>query len=115
VFTVARRRAVDWARHRDRQPRVVELGGLDPADPVALSSSLVDEADERRAALAMLRELTVDQREVLALRVIVGMSVAETAAVVGKSEGAVRVLSHRALRTLAGRLAAEQQTTGAPA
>jgi RNA polymerase sigma-70 factor (ECF subfamily) len=115
VFTIARRRAVDWARGRARQPQVVHLGEVDLVDPVATSSLLVDQADAQRAALGLMQELTDDQREVLALRVIVGMTVTETAAVVGKSDGAVRVLSHRALRSLAERLEAEKQARGAPA
>jgi DNA-directed RNA polymerase specialized sigma24 family protein len=40
---------------------------------------------------------------VLALRVIGGLTVPETAELLGKSEGAVRVLSHRGLRNLAER------------
>ena len=40
----------------------------------------------------------------VALRVIGGLSVPDTAAVVGKSDGAVRVLAHRGLRQLAEQL-----------
>ena len=68
----------------------------------------MDAAAALAAALTLLRQLTVDQREVVALRVIVGMTVGETAAVVGKTDGAVRVLCHRALRTLADRLNAAE-------
>jgi RNA polymerase sigma-70 factor (ECF subfamily) len=46
----------------------------------------------------------------VALRVIVGLEVAEVAAVVGKSSGAVRVAVHRGLRRLA-RLLEEQDVT----
>ena len=96
VFTIARRRAIDWGRRRTRQPKVSPLAGLEVAD-VRSTRSERDDLDE---ALAMLRGLTADQREVLALRVIVGMSVRETAEVVHKSEGAVRVLCHRGLQVL---------------
>jgi RNA polymerase sigma-70 factor (ECF subfamily) len=44
--------------------------------------------------------LTVAQRDVLVLRVLVGLSVAETAQVVGRSPGAVRVLQRRAVLAL---------------
>jgi RNA polymerase sigma-70 factor, ECF subfamily len=101
VFTIARRRAIDWARRRRRQPQTDALDGVDVADESSSAASLVAAAAALAAALTLLRQLTVDQREVVALRVIVGMSVGETAAVVGKTEGAVRVLCHRALRTLA--------------
>ena len=96
VFTIARRRAIDWGRRRQRRPTHLDLDGVDLVDVSGGGSVATDTA----AALAMMRRLTPEQREVLALRVIVGMSVAETAAVVHRSEGAVRVLCHRGLRTL---------------
>jgi RNA polymerase sigma-70 factor (ECF subfamily) len=115
VFTIARRRSVDWGRHRERQPLISALDGIDIADPATLSSALVDRTTAVEAALGLLQRLTPDQREVVALRVITGMSVPETAAVVNKSAGAVRVLCHRGLRALAQQLAAEQVTDGVTA
>jgi RNA polymerase sigma-70 factor, ECF subfamily len=108
VFTIARRRAIDWGRHRQRQPRVTDLDGVEVADRARASSPETDTA----AALAMLRTLTREQRETLALRIIVGMSVRETAAVVHRTEGAVRILCHRGLRTLARQLDADRLTDG---
>jgi RNA polymerase sigma-70 factor (ECF subfamily) len=101
AFTIARRRAIDWGRHRQRQPRVTALDGVDVAGHAAVSSPESDTA----AALAMLAELTPEQREVLALRIIVGLSVRQTAAVVQRTEGAVRILCHRGLRALACQVA----------
>ena len=72
---------------------------IDPAGPNDPSEE-VSEATAIEAAIALLRRLTPDRAEVVALRVIAGLTVAETAAVVEKSEGAVRVLCHRALRAL---------------
>ena len=115
VFTVARRRAIDWARRRARQPRLAAAAGVDVVDPAATSSVLVDTETALASTLALLQQLTPDQREVVALRVIVGMTVSETAAVVNKSEGAVRVLSHRGLRLLADRLVAEPRAEGVTA
>jgi len=112
VFTTARRRAIDWARRRNRELRFAPLGGFDVADPVATSSSLVDADAELAAALTLLGRLTPDQREVVTLRVIVGLTVGETATIVHKSDGAVRVLCHRALRTLAQHLDADEMARG---
>jgi RNA polymerase sigma-70 factor, ECF subfamily len=112
VFTIARRRAIDWVRRRQRQPMTAAFDeGVDVLD-VSDLESWVHHEDGAAAALAMLRELTAEQREVLALRIIVGMSVRETAAVVHRSEGAVRILCHRGLRTLARQLAADRQAKG---
>jgi RNA polymerase sigma-70 factor (ECF subfamily) len=108
VYTIARRRSIDWARHRQRQPSVNPMDGVDPCDPATNEAVWVDATSAREAALALLRRLRPDQREVVALRVVVGMTVAETARIVNKSEGAVRVLCHRGLRTLAQHVDAEQ-------
>jgi RNA polymerase sigma-70 factor (ECF subfamily) len=64
------------------------------------------EAHSTRAALALLAELPPDQAEVVVLRVVGGLEVAEVARIVGKRPGAVRVLAHRGLRRLAERVEA---------
>jgi RNA polymerase sigma-70 factor (ECF subfamily) len=50
----------------------------------------------------LLHRLTPRQREVLVLRIAVGLSAEETAQVVGSTPGAVRVTQHRALNRLRG-------------
>jgi len=107
VFTVARHRAMDWRRQAARRPGLslpVELLAERPApdDP----AEAVLEAQSTRAALALLAELPADQAEVVALRVLGGLGVAEVARITGKRPGAVRVLAHRGLRRLARRLEA---------
>jgi len=107
VFTVARHRAIDWRRQAVRRPTrsvPAELLAERPApdDPVAE----VLEAQSTRAALALLAELPADQAEVVALRVLGGLEVAEVARIVGKRPGTVRVLAHRGLRRLARRVEA---------
>jgi len=57
-----------------------------------------DVAEQVRAALS---ELKGEQAEVLYLRFIQHLNVAETGAVMGKSEGAVKALQYRALKSLA--------------
>jgi RNA polymerase sigma-70 factor, ECF subfamily len=51
-------------------------------------------------AAEALRALPVGQRDVLLLRTLDGMSVEETALVLGVSRGAVRVAHHRAVRRM---------------
>ncbi len=48
----------------------------------------------------LLQILPEKQREILILRVVVGMSAEETAEAVGSTAGAVRVAQHRALARL---------------
>jgi RNA polymerase sigma-70 factor, ECF subfamily len=81
--------------------------GRNRTQPVAELSVVAVEADgpehhalaaERSAALgALLAHLTPRQREVLVLRVAIGLSAEEAAQAVGSTAGAVRVTQHRAL------------------
>jgi RNA polymerase sigma-70 factor (ECF subfamily) len=100
LFTVARRRLVDYWRVTGR--RVNEVS--DEAEPVAIdgdpSARVVGDA-----AIAELTEgLSDEQREVITLRVVGGLSVDEVAAIIDKTPGAVRVIQHRAIRKAAARL-----------
>ena len=51
--------------------------------------------------LACIRQLGSEQQECISLRFLQGLSVAETAAVMGKRDGAIKALQHRAVRRLA--------------
>jgi RNA polymerase sigma-70 factor, ECF subfamily len=105
VFTVARHRAIDWHRQAARRPTSsvpAELLAEQPAPDDPVLQML--EGQSTRAALALLAELPPDQAEVVALRVLGGLEVAEVARIVGKRPGAVRVLAHRGLRRLARRV-----------
>jgi RNA polymerase sigma-70 factor (ECF subfamily) len=53
------------------------------------------------ALLAAVKRLIPQQQECLVLRFLQGLSVAETAKVMGKNEGAIKTLQYRAVRTLA--------------
>jgi RNA polymerase sigma-70 factor (ECF subfamily) len=55
----------------------------------------------RTALLQCVGRLGDDQRECIVLRFLQGMSVAETAKVMDRNEGAVKALQHRAVRRLA--------------
>ena len=109
LFTIAHRRVADHFRRRSRR-REVELdetvhptdrGGLPGSLPAVAGPEEAVLAAERRAEVAgAFRRLRADQQEVLALRVLGGLSAVQVAEVLGKSEGAVRVAQHRALRSL---------------
>jgi RNA polymerase sigma-70 factor (ECF subfamily) len=98
LFTIAHRRVADHFRRRSRR-REVELDEtLHPAMGGPEEAVL---AAERRAEVAgAFRSLRTDQQEVLALRVLGGLSATPVGEELGKSEGAVRVAQHRALRSL---------------
>lgn len=104
VFLVAHHRLVDERRRAGRAERGRQR--LDPpehgagADVEALDGSVPEVWRER------LARLSEDQRDVLLLRVVGGLSADEVGAILGKSAGAVRVLQHRALVRLRAELEA---------
>jgi len=57
--------------------------------------------------LAAVRQLGAEQQECIVLRFLQGLSVAETAAILGKNEGAVKALQYRAVKALGRLLPAE--------
>ena len=57
-----------------------------------------------RELLACVQQLGSEQQECIVLRFIHGLSVSETAAIMGKKDGAIKALQHRAVRRLAALL-----------
>jgi RNA polymerase sigma-70 factor, ECF subfamily len=94
--------------------------GRNRAEPMAdlPDSAVVHDGPEHRLLQAELTErlghllhrLTPRQREVLVLRIAVGLSAEETAQVVGSTPGAVRVTQHRALNRLRRKVVTAEPT-----
>jgi RNA polymerase sigma-70 factor (ECF subfamily) len=89
-------------RHRRRTEPISDARhhpapGADPAGVVA-------RADEGRAIREALARIPADRRQAIVLRFVDGLSAREIGAVLDRSEGAARVLLHRALRDLAAEL-----------
>lgn len=68
----------------------------------------IDSESSARMA-ALLQVLPEKQREIIILRVVVGMSAEETAEAVGSTAGAVRVAQHRALSRLKSEISSAGQ------
>jgi RNA polymerase sigma-70 factor, ECF subfamily len=103
MFTIARNRLNDWRRREARRGMAEALSERPADDDPAVTALDVLRAD---AAVAQVRALLPrGQAEVILLRVLGGLEVAEVAAIVGKRPGTVRVLQHRGLRRLAEHLA----------
>ncbi len=105
VFTIANNLLIDEHRKRIRRPNVV--ASLDPARHDLSGGDVEAEAVERLAANdvdQLLESLTEGQREVLHLRLIAGLTLAETAEVLGRPVGAVKSLQHRAVEALRNKL-----------
>jgi len=87
--------------------RAAARNRADPTDvvPERLSTEAGPEqmamnADSAARMNALLQFLPEKQREILILRIVVGLSAEETASTVGSTAGAVRVAQHRALARL---------------
>lgn len=105
VFTIAHHRMIDARRRAKRRP-------FDPTphEDLARESPVVHAEEDVLGALAgeelggLIDELTDDQRAVILLRVVADLSIEETAATLGKSQGAVKQLQKRGLAALRRRI-----------
>lgn len=100
AFTIARSRLVDSWRSAGRRPARATGDVAATYDRLHHQDAADDSLMQREAIRAVLDHLTPDQRSVLLLRVLDQFSIAETAVIIGKSEGAVKVLQNRAIKTL---------------
>jgi RNA polymerase sigma-70 factor (ECF subfamily) len=94
LFRITRNVIID--RRRRARPAVALDDATDAATPDRAGDIVVRVA--LRAGLATLKE---EQRSAVVLRFVVGLTSRETAAVMGKSEGAVEQLQRRGLAALA--------------
>jgi RNA polymerase sigma-70 factor (ECF subfamily) len=98
VYGIAQHKVADAHRvsARNRAEPVADLPeSAAPRDAGPEQSMLRVELNERMSRL--LEKLPEKQREIVLLRVVVGLSSEETAEAVGSTPGAVRVSQHRAL------------------
>lgn len=112
LFRVARNRGLDELRRSGR--RLEDPAGL-PDDANVLrggpaSNDTAAEAEERRSterALRLISSLPKTQAEAVMLRVVIGLDAQQSAQVLGKRSGAVRIAAMRGLRALSDLLADE--------
>ncbi|HET8595504.1 MAG TPA: sigma-70 family RNA polymerase sigma factor [Intrasporangium sp.] len=107
VYRIAANKLADAQRHLLRS-----------AEPMADVPEAVDERPGPEAqavtraeavlALQLLEQLSEQQREIVTLRVALGLSTEETAGALGMTAGAVRVAQHRALTKLRVLMAARE-------
>jgi RNA polymerase sigma-70 factor (ECF subfamily) len=109
VFTIARARLVDARRTAGRLPVPVDAQAELRERPGAADvAAAVDELMSTEAALGLIALLAPDQAEAVLLRHVVGLDVAETAQVLGKRPGAVRIATMRGLTRLRTLLASHE-------
>ena len=103
LIRIAHNLAANYYRDRSRRPEsAMEDAGMISAPHD--TETLVEGRDELQRVLAAVQELPDDRREALIMRFALGMDNREIARALGRSEGATKVLIHRAIRQLEGKL-----------
>ena len=100
LFQIARNVVAERRRTRRRRPEASLDEAVTIADDLDVAAQVSGRAEATEAWRAVSR-LTGDRRRAVILRFVDEMSTAEIAGTLGRSEGAVRVLIHRALRSIA--------------
>jgi RNA polymerase sigma-70 factor, ECF subfamily len=101
VFTIARNTAIDrerWIARRTAHP--VAHGDLATGGPNGDAEADAMDALSLEHVRRVLDRVTPDQRDVLLLRILGGLTVEQVAAAVGRSAGAVKMLQARGLAAI---------------
>jgi RNA polymerase sigma-70 factor (ECF subfamily) len=98
--TIARNLVVDHVKSSRYRMEVTTGELLDADEHAAAPETEVLEQMRDRRLLTAVKELKGDQQECIVLRFLQGMSLAETAAILGRKENAVKQLQFRAIRAL---------------
>jgi RNA polymerase sigma-70 factor (ECF subfamily) len=101
LIRIAHNLAANYYRDRSRRPQTA----IDDADALAAThttEALVQDRDDLKRILECVQELPDDRREALIMRFALGMDNREIARALGRTDGATKVLLHRAIRQLEG-------------
>ena len=116
LYRAARNNLKDWAKRADRRSDhelTAEQAAAVPASDGAVDErALAGVVDP--ALVAALQQLTPGQREVIELRLIAELSLAQVAEITDRTVGAVKLLQHRAVRRLARLLAPPEEPAPGP-
>jgi RNA polymerase sigma-70 factor (ECF subfamily) len=99
LIRIAHNLAANYYRDRSRRPQMA----IDDAPPLATAhttEALVEGREELQRILACVQELPDDRREALIMRFALGMDNREIARALGRTDGATKVLIHRAIKQL---------------
>ena len=103
LLTIARSLVADHWRRRSREAE----WSAAPSTAIDNLTEVVERRWQREQLRAAAAELTELQQQVIALRFAAGLSIAETAQVMDRSENAVKNLQHKAIAALRRRLKQE--------
>jgi RNA polymerase sigma-70 factor, ECF subfamily len=108
LIRIAHNLAANYHRDRSRRPQT----HLEDAAVISAphgTEQIVEEREEVETVLRGVAGLPDDRREALIMRFAIGMDNREIARSLGRSEGATKVLIHRAIKQLEERLKEERE------
>jgi RNA polymerase sigma-70 factor (ECF subfamily) len=99
--TIARNIVLDHLKSARHRLEMTTADTLEGREQVASTEEAVLDALQSERLMQAVAQLGDEQRECIMLRFVHGLSVNETAQVMGKNDGAIKALQHRAVRKLA--------------
>ena len=99
LIRIAHNLASNYHRDRARRPEAA-LDAVEPPSHPHGTEQIVEGREELRVVMDRLERLSDDRRDALIMRFALGMSNREIARVLGRTDGATKVLIHRAIKQL---------------
>jgi RNA polymerase sigma-70 factor (ECF subfamily) len=100
-ITIARNIVLDHLKSARHRLELTTADTLEGKEHVASTEEAVLDVLQSERLMQAVAQLGDEQRECVMLRFVHGLSVSETAQVMGKNDGAIKALQHRAVRKLA--------------
>jgi RNA polymerase sigma-70 factor (ECF subfamily) len=111
LFRIAHNLAMDHFRATKRWQPSEDVPEPEPDESTSAEAGAL-QAIGRKSMLELIDELSHEQQQVLTLKFVFNFGNAETATILGKTEGAVKSLQHRALASLQKQLARREAGNG---
>lgn len=114
LYTIARNIANDYEKKAWRRLETPVEFIADERDIGPTPEQSAIRMELARTLHRCIDQLPADQRDCVLLRFISGLSVGETARILGRKDGAIRALQHRAIRNLARALTVVPSPSSSP-
>jgi RNA polymerase sigma-70 factor, ECF subfamily len=108
LIRIAHNLASNYHRDRARRPEA-NIEAIEPPSHPHGTERVVEGREELREVMVHLEQLPDDRREALIMRFALGMSNREIARALGRTDGATKVLIHRAIKQLEELMETEEE------
>jgi RNA polymerase sigma-70 factor (ECF subfamily) len=108
LIRIAHNLASNYHRDRARRPEA-NIEAIEPPSHPHGTERVVEGREELREVMVHLDQLPDDRREALIMRFALGMSNREIARALGRTDGATKVLIHRAIKQLEELMETEEE------